>query len=256
MENLFAEIGFDKAYAGVGVDLDEVETVERKRVLVVEDDMDTIFLLKQILRLAGFNVLGALSGREAIRKASDLKPDLVLLDLMMPEMDGWETFSYLRQVTDAPVIIVSALGAKDDVVRALHSGVDDYVTKPFYNAEVVARVNAVLRRSMKPQELSRLVFPQVGLMVDRMTQEVSIVGEKIQLTHKEFSVLAVLAKHAPAIVSYETIADAVWGEDSPDVRKRTKYLVYLLRRKFEQVPGGKDLILNVDRLGYKLQTEI
>jgi len=238
-----------------GIDLDEIHATERKRVLVVEDEIDTIFLLKHILRLAGFNVLGATSGREALKKCAELKPDLVLLDLMMPEMDGWQTYDYLRRVSNVPVIIISALGSKEEVVRALQTGVDDYVTKPFYNAEVVARVNAVLRRSHKPQDLSRLIFPQVDLVVDCMTQEVDIAGEHIQLTSKEFAVLAVLAKHAPAIVSYATIADAVWGEDTPEVRKRTKYLVYLLRRKFERIPGGADLILNVDRLGYKLQTE-
>ncbi len=129
------------------------------------------------------------------------------------------------------------------------------MTKPFYNAEVVARVKAVLRRAGKPQEVSRLIFPQVDLAVDMMAQEVVLKNKDIRLTPKEFSVLSVLAKHAPAIVSYQTISQAVWGEDSADVRKRTKYLVYLLRRKFEKADPGSNLILNVDRLGYKLQTE-
>jgi DNA-binding response OmpR family regulator len=237
-----------------GIDLDEVDA-DRQRILVVEDEFDTIFLLKQILRIAGFNVMSANSGQEALKKIVDHKPDLVLLDLMMPEMDGWETLMNLRQMTDVPVIIVSAISAKTEIVRGLSSGVDDYVTKPFYNAEIVARVKAVLRRSGKPQEVSRLVFPQVSLVVDLMAQEVSYHNREIRLTPKEFSVLAVLAKHAPAIVSYETISQAVWGEDSPDVRKRTKYLVYLLRRKFDKVIPDGNLILNVDRLGYKLQTE-
>ncbi len=184
------------------------------------------------------------------------KPDLVLLDIMMPEMDGWEILNHLRQMTDVPVIVISALASKNEIVKGLSNGVDDYVTKPFYNAEVVARVKAVLRRSGKPQEVSRLVFPQVNLIVDLMSQEVTLNSKEIRLTPKEFSVLSVLAKHAPAIVSYQTISQAVWGEDSSDVRKRTKYLVYLLRRKFEKAEPGSNLILNVDRLGYKLQTEV
>jgi DNA-binding response OmpR family regulator len=239
---------------GAGIDLDEVDA-ERQRVLVVEDEFDTIFLLKQILRIAGFNVLSASSGQEALKKLVDHKPDLVLLDLMMPDMDGWETLNHIRQMTDIPVIIVSAMAAKNDVVRGLSTGVDDYVTKPFYNAEVVARVKAVLRRAGKPQEVSRLVFPQVDLVVDMMAQEVALKDKDIRLTPKEFSVLSILAKHAPAIVSYQAISQAVWGEDSPDVRKRTKYLVYLLRRKFDKADPESNLILNVDRLGYKLQTE-
>ncbi|MEN4100864.1 MAG: response regulator, partial [Anaerolineaceae bacterium] len=117
-----------------GIDLDEVDA-DRQRVLVVEDEMDTIFLLKQILRIAGFNVMSASSGQEALKKIIDHKPDLVLLDLMMPEMDGWETLAHLSQMTDVPVIIVSAISAKSEIVRGLTTGVDDYVTKPFYNAE-------------------------------------------------------------------------------------------------------------------------
>jgi DNA-binding response OmpR family regulator len=237
-----------------GIDLDEVDA-DRQRVLVVEDEMDTIFLLKQILRIAGFNVMSASSGQEALKKIIDHKPDLVLLDLMMPEMDGWETLAHLRQMTDVPVIIVSAISAKSEIVRGLTTGVDDYVTKPFYNAEIVARVKAVLRRSGRPQEVSRLVFPQVNLVVDLMAQEVNYHSHEIRLTPKEFSVLSILAKHSPAIVSYQAISQAVWGEDSADVRKRTKYLVYLLRRKFDKVIAEGNLILNVDRLGYKLQTE-
>jgi len=240
---------------GVGLDLDQIDAVNRRRVLVVEDELDTIFLLKQILRIAGFNVVSASSGNEALKKVVDYQPDIVLLDLMMPEMDGWQTFEYLRQMTEVPVIIVSALGTKEDVVTGLKQGVDDYISKPFYNKEVVERVKAVLRRTQSPQEISRLVFPQIDLAVDLMTQEVILMDKTIRLTPKEFSVLSILAKHAPAIVSYETISDAVWGEDSPDVRKRTKYLIYLLRRKFEKVAPESNLILNVDRIGYKLQTE-
>ncbi len=240
---------------GIGVDLDQMDAVDRRRVLVVEDELDTIFLLKQILRIAGFNVVSASSGNEALKKVVNYQPDIVLLDLMMPEMDGWQTFEYLRQMTEVPVIIVSALGTKEDIVTGLKQGVDDYISKPFYNKEVIERVNAVLRRTQSPQEISRLVFPQIDLIVDLMTQEVILKDKRIRLTPKEFSVLSVLAKHAPAIVSYETISDSVWAEDSPDVRKRTKYLIYLLRRKFENASPESNLILNVDRIGYKLQTE-
>ncbi|MDZ4158428.1 MAG: response regulator transcription factor [Anaerolineaceae bacterium] len=238
-----------------GMDLDQV-SAERRRVLVVEDEPDTVFLLKQILRIAGFNVLSAYSGKEALKKVSEHKPDAVLLDIMLPEMDGWETLGYLRQMTDAPVVVVSALGSKQEVVDGLNRGVDDYITKPFYNAEVVARVEAVLRRANQPREVSRLVFPEVDLVVDLMAQQISLRGQVVQLTPKEFGLMAVLAKHAPAIVSYATIGQAVWGQDNADIRKRMKYLVYLLRRKFEQLTNGSELIVNVGRFGYKLQTEL
>lgn len=239
----------------VGRDLDDQLSIERQRVLVVEDEPDTVQLLKSILRMAGFDVLSAVNGLEAVRKFQSLAPDLVLLDLMMPEMDGWETLEHLRKLSDVPVIILSALGGKDEVVRALQDGVDDYLVKPFHNAEVVARIRTVMRRAGKPRPLTRLSFPTVQLTIDLESQEVNYCGKVIHLTPKEFAVLAVLAKNAPAIVGYTRISEAVWGEDSEDARKRTKYLIYLLRRKFEDAGGVGDLILNIDRLGYKLQTE-
>jgi two-component system, OmpR family, alkaline phosphatase synthesis response regulator PhoP len=237
-----------------GVDLDEVYASERHSVLVIEDEPDTVTLLKHILRGAGFNVMGALSGSEALKKCADIKPDLVLLDLMMPDMDGWETYRYLRQMCDVPVIVISAVGNKDDVVRALRMGVDDFVTKPFYNAEVIARAQAVLRRYGKMEDVSRLVFPQIDFVIDFQTQKVTLKDQSVQLTNKEFAVLAVLARAAPEVVNYQTIAQQVWGMDTPDVRKRIKYLVYIIRRKFQNLDSERELIMNVDRLGYKLNT--
>ena len=237
-----------------GVDLDEVYASERHSVLVVEDEPDTVVLLKHILRSAGFNVMGALSGNEALKKCAEVKPDLVMLDLMMPDMDGWETYRYLRQMCDVPVIIISAAGNKEDIVRALRMGVDDYVTKPFFNAEVVARAQAVLRRYGKTEDVSRLVFPDIDLVIDFQTQKVTLRDQSVQLTNKEFAVLAVLARHAPEVVNYQTIAQQVWGMDTPDVRKRIKYLVYIIRRKFQSLDPSRELISNVDRLGYKMNT--
>jgi DNA-binding response OmpR family regulator len=244
--------------ADIGIDLDQIEAVERQRVMVVEDEVDTIFLLKQIFRIAGFNVVSAMDGEEALKKIVKYEPDMVLLDIMMPDMDGWETLKYIRQMTEVPVMFISALGRKQDVVRGLQAGVDDYVTKPFHSEELIERVRAVLRRTQKPKEISRFVFPQVDLIIDQMNQEVIFGGHTISLTQREFAVLAVLAKHAPAIVSYETIASEVWGEEetnSANARKRTKYLVYLLRQKFYVADPENTLIVNVDRLGYKLETE-
>ena len=237
------------------IDLDQIEASERQTILVVEDDLDSIYLLKQILRLAGFNVMSSTNGREAVKKVADYPVDLVLLDIMMPEMNGWEVLDEMRKIKNIPVIVISALGTKEDIVNGLHRGVDDYISKPFYNSEVSERVKAVLRRAHKPQELSKLVFQDINLIVDLFSQEVILHDEKVRLTPKEFAVLSLLAKNAPAVVSYDVIGQAVWGEDSPEVRRRTKYLIYLLRRKFERVNSGKNFILNFDRLGYKLQTD-
>jgi DNA-binding response OmpR family regulator len=241
-------------YVNFGVDLDAVETTKRKTILVVEDDQDTTFLIKQILCSAGFDTLSAANGEDAINKFASYHPDIVILDIMMPEMDGWETLSYLREMSDIPVIVVSALGTKDDVVKGLRKGVDDYIAKPFHNAEMVERVKAVLRRSDQPRSLSQYVFPRIHLTINIPNQEVELEDRKIKLTPKEFAVLSILAECTPRVVGYEEISKRVWNEDSPEVRKRTKYLIYLLRQKFETVRPNFEFIENIGRLGYRLNS--
>jgi DNA-binding response OmpR family regulator len=241
--------------ASVGTDLDEFYASQRPRVLIVEDDQETIALLKQILRSAGFDVMSAPNGSEALRKFHSVMPDLVLLDLMMPEMDGWEMLRQLREVSQTPVVVLTALDNKENLVNCLSQGADDYVTKPFYRAEVIARIHAVLRRAQRPQQSQRFTFPKIGLMLDSQSREVRYKNERIPLTAKEFDVLATLAKNAPEVVSYQALAEAVWGRDLPQARQRIKFLVYLLRQKLGQVDDqGANLIINIDRLGYKLDT--
>lgn len=238
-----------------GMDLDLIyDMPDRQKVLIIDDDIDTVQLLKEILRASGFDVIGANSCDEALRKCADMPPHIILLDLMMPDKDGWETFKYLREITTAPVIVVSAKDAKEEVVRGLQIGVDDYMTKPFFNAEVVARVKTVLRRARTPEVTSKMVFPDIDLVINLESQEVYIHGKPIHLTTREFAILAILAKQAPRNVNYETIAREVWGEDSPNARKRIKYLVYLLRHKLEKDPTNPVMILNNEAFGYKLQT--
>lgn len=238
----------------IGLDLDDL-TRTRQCILIVEDEPDTIFLIKQILQNAGFNVRSALSGQEAIEKVAAHHPDLVLLDLMMPEMDGWETFRYIRQVMDVPVIILSALTIKEDIVKALQLGVDDYITKPFYNAEVVARVKNVLRRAQTERKTNRIAIPRLNIIVDLDEQIISVHGKRVELTPREFTIFYILAKKTPGVVRYPEISEEVWGEDSIDARKRTKFLVYLIRKKLEEAAPGEEIIINLDRIGYKLNAE-
>jgi DNA-binding response OmpR family regulator len=201
------------------------------------------------------NVVGAMDGKQAIRKWMETNPNIVLLDLMMPEMDGWETLSQLRAITDAPIIILSALSQKEHVVRGLKQGADDYVAKPFMGDEVVARVEAALRRAGPKGPVSRLVFPENGLTMDLETHQAIYHDKVIDLTPREFAVLGILAKQHPKPVSYEMLAKEVWGEDNDKIRERIKWIVYLLRRKIEQDPSNPELILNKTRYGYQLASE-
>jgi DNA-binding response OmpR family regulator len=238
-----------------GVDLDQVVLKERPRILVVDDEADTVVLLKHVLIRDGFDVSGALGGREALAKIADVKPSCVLLDLMMPDMDGWETFAQLRQLADLPVIVISALAQSDVIVKALQSGADDFITKPFEHAEVSARINAVLRRTGQPKIINRLGFADIQLVIDLETQEITFKGKRIQLTGKMFEVLALLAKNAPRVTPYDDLLMAIWGENSNSARNRLKYLVYLLRNEFSRIDRDQDIIENIDRLGYKLKTD-
>ena len=239
-------------FNGSGVDLDSLRQVERKTVMVVDDEPDTIMLLKHIFINNGFNVSGALSGKEALRKLVDVNPSIIVLDLLMPEMDGMETLEEIHKISNIPVIILSAVDRKDDIVKALKAGTDDYVTKPFNNDELIARVNSVLRRAEKSSTISSINFPEVDLLIDLKTYEVTYKGRRIQLTGKMFEVLTLLAKSAPKVVNYQEIAESVWGENSTSVRNRLKYLVYLLRKEFLVVDPNFEIIQNIDRLGYKL----
>lgn len=238
-----------------GIDLDSLASRNQKRVLVVDDEPDTIMLLKHLLIQHGFNVSGAASGRECLKKIDEISPDLVLLDIMMPEMDGMETLLEIRKTSRVPVIIVSAVDQKGQIVTALESGVDDYITKPFNNAEVIARVNAVLRRTAPSAERNILSFPDVGLEVNLSTYEVIYKSRHMELTGKMFEVFSLLARNAPKVVTYQEISESVWGENSLAVRNRLKYLVYLLRQEFQKVDPEINIIENIDRLGYKLVTE-
>ena len=180
--------------SGSGIDLDSLKQSDRKTVMVVDDEPDTITLLKQVFINNGFNVSGALSGKEALRKLIDVNPSIIILDLLMPGMDGLETLAEIHKISNVPVIILSAVDQKEEIVKALRSGTDDYVTKPFNNDELIARVNSVLRRAEKTTAITSLSFPEVNLAIDVKTYEVTYKNKKIQLTGKMFEVLIILGK--------------------------------------------------------------
>lgn len=238
-----------------GVDLDRIPAKpSSKRALIIDDDPDTVDLIKIIFRNAGMDVIGAFSGKEAIQKCSNSNPAVILLDLMMPDMDGWETYHNLRAMTDVPVIVVSADTKKENVVKGLNLGFDDYVTKPFFPPELVARVNTVLRRAAGTGQFPRRVYPEIDLFIDFETHDVTLRGKSIHLSAREFSLLEVLAVKAPRLVRYEEIATKIWGMDNLKVRNRIKYLVYLIRQKVELDPNDPQLIINREGLGYQLNT--
>jgi DNA-binding response OmpR family regulator len=223
--------------------------------MIVDDEIETVSMIKAVLISAGMDVVGADSGLDAIEKCPHAQPDVILLDLMMPGMDGYEAYSYLRNITNAPVLIVSAKTQKEDVVEGLQFGADDYVTKPFYPAELVARINNVVRRSRYVPPITTYTFPNVDLHVDLESREVVLRGKQVLLPNKEFEVLAVLARQAPKLVTKDVISREVWGENNIRVENRIKYFIHLLRNKMETDIRNPRLIVSREGLGYRLATD-
>ena len=235
-----------------GLDLDAAQESNQQKILVVDDEPDTVLLLKHILLQKGYAVAGAYNGREAIGKVSEIKPSLVVLDMMMPEMDGWQTIDKIHEISEVPIVILSAVSQIESIVRALQVGADDYITKPFNQEEVVARIESVLRRAQGNGKIDRIAIDGIQLILDLETREISYKGKRIQLTGKMFEVLKMLMQNAPRLVTYHDMTERIWGEDSPSIRNRLKYLVYLLRQEFANIDPKNNVIDNIGRLGYKL----
>jgi len=238
-----------------GFDLDKIQDKDRRKLLVVDDEPDTVVLLKHILRHEGYDVAGASNGVEALARLNEIQPSLILLDMMMPQMDGWQTIDKIREVTSTPIIILSANSQVDSIIHALQVGADDYITKPFNHAEVVARIEAVMRRSRTNGKIDRLGFDQLDLILDTETHEVIFQNQHIQLTDKMYDVFYLLMENAPRLVTYQELAEKVWGQDNVSIRNRLKYLVYLLRQEFTRIDPNANIIDNIGRLGYKLITK-
>ena len=235
-----------------GYDLDSESNSTHNRVLVVDDDPDFITMTKLILCQAGFDVAGALGCSSALEKCSMVKPDVILLDLMMPEVDGFETYERLKKVTRAPVIVVTASGDRENAAKSLRSGMEDYISKPFYNAEMIERVRAVLRRAGNEGKENTRAFPDIDLFVNFDTQEVYLNGKYIRLVPRQFLVLSILAKQAPRPVNYTMLTEEIWGEDAPKNRAHLKNIIFSMRQKLEMDPTHPRLVVNYRGLGYQL----
>ena len=234
-----------------GMDLDTIQTrPSARRALIIDDDPDTVDLIKIIFRNAGMDVVGAFSGKEAIQKCSDSQPTVILLDLMMPDMDGWETYHNIRQMTDVPVIVVSADTKKENVVKGLNIGFDDYVTKPFSMNELTARIRAVLRRSDK-----RVKEPDIlrsaDVTLDRAGRVVKVGNTPIDLTPSEFSILAILMSAPGRAFSRLELLERMQGSAYEGYERTIDVHVRNLRTKIEPDISDPQYIETVYGVGYR-----
>jgi two-component system, OmpR family, response regulator VicR len=224
-------------------------------VLVVDDEKTLVKALTFNLEKEGFRVEQAYDGEEALRKVFALKPDIVVLDLMLPLVDGFEVCRQIRKKTDVPIIMLTARGEDIDKVLGLELGADDYLTKPFNSRELVARIKAILRRSLFREEEIKKIAQIGNLQVDLLQHRVRRDGKDISLTSKEFALLSFLVANAGNVYSREQLLEQVWGYDYyGDVRTVDVHIRHL-REKLEQDPGNPNLILTVWGTGYKIRED-
>jgi DNA-binding response OmpR family regulator len=227
-----------------------------KRVLVVDDDVKTVELVKMYLRRDGYDVLTAFEGIEALRLAREARPDLLVLDLMLPGIDGLTICRTLRAESDVPIIMLTARTTEEDRLKGLDLGADDYVTKPFSPKELAARVRAVLRR-LPEEALSRgpVEVEQGELKVNFLTRDVTHNGRHIGLTPVEFKLLGVLVKEPNRVFSRDQLINRVFGGDFDGFDRTVDVHILNLRRKLEPEPANPRYIRTVYGMGYKFVKE-
>jgi two-component system, OmpR family, KDP operon response regulator KdpE len=220
------------------------------RVLVVDDEPNILATLAPLLRARGYEVLTAMNGRAALEIAEREKPDLIVLDLGLPDIDGVDVCRTVRESMSIPIVVLTARGAEGDKVRALDIGADDYVTKPFGVEELLARIRAALRRSDAPAPASEPIV-RGDLVIDRERFRVSRGGEEVRLTPKEFELLTFLAQHPGRVLTHRMILKAVWGPNAVDQPEHLRVLVGALRKKIEPTPSSPKYILTEPWVGYR-----
>jgi len=223
-----------------------------EQILIVEDEPGLAEAVAYALQREGLTVTSAADGHTALAQFEQARPDLVVLDLMLPGINGWDLFrAFRKQRPDVPVIMLTARAEEADRVAGLEMGADDYVTKPFSMRELVARVRTVLRRLAPREEPAALTLSRGGLVVDRARHEVTVDGEAVRLTPREFDLLAYLMEHAGRVRTREQILQAVWAQDEYLDERTVDVHVRWLRTKIEADPAHPQRLLTVRGVGYK-----
>ncbi len=222
-----------------------------EKILVIDDEETTVQLISILLERRGYEVIRALRAEDGLRKAYRTHPDLVLLDIMMPDMDGWDVCRRLRELSDVPIVFLTARSDMRDVVRGLEMGADDYIVKPYDNDELVARVRAHLRRSPAPSVSEELVFDGGDFRINFINREVRVRNNTVHLTPKEFSLLGVLVRNAGRVITRTELVKEAWGPEYTDTMDSLKLYIHYLRQKVETDPQRPDYILTSRGVGYR-----
>lgn len=225
---------------------------ERRKILLVDDEPRLLDSVRMNLELEGFEVYEAHDGIEALEKIRKILPDLVVLDVMMPRMDGFETLSELRRFSNVPVIMLTVKADDSDVVTGLELGADDYVAKPFSQQVLLSRIRAVLRRAEAASLVNgNEVVVDENLRINFDRHEVFVRGEKVQLRPTEFRLLYHLVTNPGVVLSHETLLSRVWGPEYRDASHYVRLYINYLRQKLEEDPSNPRYILTERGVGYK-----
>ena len=227
-------------------------TGPKKLVLVVDDEQRIRRFVRMNLELEGYEVIEAADGLEALDLVREQLPAVVLLDVAMPRMDGFEALEYIRQISEVPVIILTVKGEEEDRVRGLDLGADDYVTKPFSPRELASRIRAILRRVESASVETAEPLPiDEDLSIDFSSREVIARGERVKLRPTEYRLLYHLVENAGWIVPHQTLVRKVWGPEYEDEKRLLRLYITYLRKKIEPDPSNPRYILTERGVGYR-----
>jgi two-component system, OmpR family, KDP operon response regulator KdpE len=224
------------------------------RVLIVDDEPQIRRFLRTALSAHGYRVIEASCGREAMTLTATERPELMLLDLGLPDIEGLEVIHRLREWSTVPIIVVSVRGQEAKKIEALDSGADDYVTKPFGMGELLARIRAALRHRLQA-EVDEPVFRSAGLTVDLIRRIVTVDGREVKLTPKEYDLLRVLVTHAGKVITHQHLLREVWGPGSVHETHYLRVYIGQLRQKLEPDPAQPRYILTEPGVGYRLRMD-
>jgi two-component system KDP operon response regulator KdpE len=228
--------------------------MQGQKILLIDDEPEMLQLLELIFSRAGAKVYTALCAREALRQFHACQPDLVVLDVMLPGMDGWQVCAYLRQLSNVPIIMLTALGAEQDVARGLDGGADDFVTKPFSSQVLLARARSALRRAkLSSYSDKQPAYWDEYLCVDPDQRRVLVRGELVRLTSIEYRLLAYLVANAERTLTYQQILRSVWGWECTNSTEYVHAYIYRLRQKLEQDPTHPRYLVTEHGVGYSFR---
>jgi DNA-binding response OmpR family regulator len=225
----------------------------KDRILVVDDEPRFVRLIEANLQTEGYEVLKAKNGKQAVDQTVAEKPDLVLLDVMMPEMDGFQACERIREFSNVPIIMLTAKGEEDQRVKGLNLGADDYIVKPFSASEMLARVRSVLRRAKRTApEMGESVFTRGELQIDFARAEVRLSGQPISLSATEYRLLLQFAHNAGKILTAEDLLRNVWGGEYSEEKEILWVSISRLRQKLEKDPKKPEMIVTHSGEGYSM----